>query len=102
LDHALCLVALVVTCGDQFVLHLLFLDACLKVSEALLSNVCFLSPRPANLILLIIFSHARIISSFDLLCIGLTNMYFALSWIATMIYMLPHWEVNGNAPIWLV
>jgi hypothetical protein len=77
---------------------------CLKASKASLSNVCFLSPRPANLILLIIFFYARNInfSSFDLLRIGLTKIYFTSRWIATMMYLLPHQEVIGNAPVWLV
>jgi hypothetical protein len=74
LDHAVCLVALVITQGDQFVLHLLFLDALFEGLRAVLSNVCFLSTRSANLILLIIFLYAHIISSFDLLCIGSTKM----------------------------
>jgi hypothetical protein len=47
---------------------------CLNASEASLSSVCFLSPIPAYLILLIIFSYALIISSCDLLHIGLTKI----------------------------
>jgi hypothetical protein len=55
LDCMLCLVALVVSWGGQFVLHLLFLDALFEGLQGFIVQcVLFLSPRPANLILLIV------------------------------------------------
>ena len=71
---------------------------CLNASKALLSSMCFFILSPTSLILLIIFLYAIIISSFDRLGIGSTKMLFVSRWMATMMYLLPCWDVNGNAP----
>ncbi len=72
---------------------------CLKASKALLSNVCFLSPRPANFIGFIIFLYALINSSFDLLCIGKKKCSLCQGGLPPWCICCPCWEVNGIAPI---
>ena len=74
LDCALCLVASVIAGGDQFELYLLPADVLLeRLRRFVVQRVLFI-PCPASLILLIILSYARIISSFVRLRIGSTKM----------------------------
>jgi hypothetical protein len=74
-DCALCLVALVITRGDKFVLHLLFLDELFEGLHGFVVQFVFLESKTCqshsvDYILVCPF----IISSFDLLCIGLAKM----------------------------
>jgi hypothetical protein len=95
----LCLIASVIAGGDQFELYLLPAKVLLeRIRRFVIQRVLFI-PSPAILILLIIFSYAHIISSFVRLRIGSTKMSFASRWMATIMYLLPRWDVNGNAPV---
>ena len=70
----LCLIAFVIAGGDKFELYLLPVDILLERIQSFVVQRVFFIPSPAILILLIIFSCARIISSFVRLRIGSTKM----------------------------